>query len=377
MMKPSPKRSMPPLTITLGPNLSMSQPCRGPSRPLSARDRANAPDSTERLQPNCVCSKWEVRGEAVDHQRSHQHLKREAPAYDPPAVEYARLLAPPYLYAGRDGVHPRPVSTISCSFYHNRERRFGPLSRRPVDSLDSDTGQAYNTERCRATHKRPGEWRSPRMEIAPGVHRLENVNGSNAVLLADEQMAVVDTGISGNGEAIVEGDQEAGPEPLGPPLDHRHALPLRPLRQRRRAARAHRSEYRRTQRGDSRGPGRLAAAPKGRRRRTAAIVVSVGAAADRRRRRRAAQAGGADHLPRHARTRDAGARRRCALHGRPQDTPRAGAHTRQHLPDSDLTQRALPGRLRHQQHRPAQPAAHVGPVEAQGARRITPHAAGA
>ena len=47
---------MPPLTITLGPNLSMSQPCRGPSSPLSARERANAPDSTERLQPNCVCS---------------------------------------------------------------------------------------------------------------------------------------------------------------------------------------------------------------------------------------------------------------------------------------------------------------------------------
>lgn len=41
------------------------------------------------------------------------------------------------------------------------------------------------------------------MEIAPGVHRVEGVNGSNAVLLADEQMAVVDTGIAGNGDAVV------------------------------------------------------------------------------------------------------------------------------------------------------------------------------
>ena len=41
------------------------------------------------------------------------------------------------------------------------------------------------------------------MEIAPGVHRIEGVTGSNAVLLAGEQMAVVDTGIAGNGDAIV------------------------------------------------------------------------------------------------------------------------------------------------------------------------------
>ena len=41
------------------------------------------------------------------------------------------------------------------------------------------------------------------MEIAPGVHRLEGVNGSNVALLVDEQMAVVDTGIPGNGDAIV------------------------------------------------------------------------------------------------------------------------------------------------------------------------------
>jgi glyoxylase-like metal-dependent hydrolase (beta-lactamase superfamily II) len=41
------------------------------------------------------------------------------------------------------------------------------------------------------------------MEIAPGVHRVEGVTGSNAVLLVDEQMALVDTGISGNGDAVV------------------------------------------------------------------------------------------------------------------------------------------------------------------------------
>ena len=41
------------------------------------------------------------------------------------------------------------------------------------------------------------------MEITPGVHRIEEVTGSNSVLLVYEQMAVVDTGIAGNGEAIV------------------------------------------------------------------------------------------------------------------------------------------------------------------------------
>ena len=41
------------------------------------------------------------------------------------------------------------------------------------------------------------------MELTPGVHRIEGINGSNAVLLVDEQMAVVDTGVPGNGDAIV------------------------------------------------------------------------------------------------------------------------------------------------------------------------------
>ena len=51
------------------------------------------------------------------------------------------------------------------------------------------------------------------MEISPGVHRIENVTGSNAVLLVDEQMAVVDTGISGNGEAIVDYIRKIGRSP--------------------------------------------------------------------------------------------------------------------------------------------------------------------
>ena len=51
------------------------------------------------------------------------------------------------------------------------------------------------------------------MEIAPGVHRLEDVTGSNVVLLADERMAVVDTGISGNGESIVSYIRKIGRSP--------------------------------------------------------------------------------------------------------------------------------------------------------------------
>ena len=51
------------------------------------------------------------------------------------------------------------------------------------------------------------------MEIAPGVHSLEDVTGSNVVLLADERMAVVDTGISGNGEAIVSYIRKIGRSP--------------------------------------------------------------------------------------------------------------------------------------------------------------------
>ena len=51
------------------------------------------------------------------------------------------------------------------------------------------------------------------MEVAPGVHRIEGVTGSNAVLLVDDQMAVVDTGVSGNGEAIVAYIKQLGRSP--------------------------------------------------------------------------------------------------------------------------------------------------------------------
>lgn len=51
------------------------------------------------------------------------------------------------------------------------------------------------------------------MEIAPGIHRIEDVTGSNVVLLMDEQMAVVDTGISGNGDAIVSYIKKLGRSP--------------------------------------------------------------------------------------------------------------------------------------------------------------------
>jgi glyoxylase-like metal-dependent hydrolase (beta-lactamase superfamily II) len=51
------------------------------------------------------------------------------------------------------------------------------------------------------------------MEIAPKVYNVENIKGSNVVLLADEQMAVVDTGLSGNGEAIVSYIKKIGRSP--------------------------------------------------------------------------------------------------------------------------------------------------------------------
>ncbi|MBI4498396.1 MAG: MBL fold metallo-hydrolase [Chloroflexi bacterium] len=41
------------------------------------------------------------------------------------------------------------------------------------------------------------------MEVVPKVHRVPNVVGSNAVLLEGEALALVDTGIAGNGDTIV------------------------------------------------------------------------------------------------------------------------------------------------------------------------------
>ena len=51
------------------------------------------------------------------------------------------------------------------------------------------------------------------MEIVPGVHRIEGVRGSNVVLLVDEQMAVVDTGVRDNGETIVKYIKSIGRSP--------------------------------------------------------------------------------------------------------------------------------------------------------------------
>jgi glyoxylase-like metal-dependent hydrolase (beta-lactamase superfamily II) len=51
------------------------------------------------------------------------------------------------------------------------------------------------------------------MEIVPNVHRVEGVRGSNAVLIADEQMAIVDTGIAGNADTIVKYIKSIGRSP--------------------------------------------------------------------------------------------------------------------------------------------------------------------
>ena len=48
------------------------------------------------------------------------------------------------------------------------------------------------------------------MEIAPKIHALEGVRGSNSVLLMGEQMAVVDTGYPGNTDAIMDGIKALG-----------------------------------------------------------------------------------------------------------------------------------------------------------------------
>ena len=51
------------------------------------------------------------------------------------------------------------------------------------------------------------------MEITPGVHRIEGLNGSNVVLLVGNEMAVIDTGISGNGDAITNYIKQIGRTP--------------------------------------------------------------------------------------------------------------------------------------------------------------------
>ena len=134
------------------------------------------------------------------------------------------------------------------------------------------------------------------MEIAPGVHRLENLNGSNVVLIADEQMAVVDTGIAGNGDAIVDQIRKIGRSPSDLRwivVTHFHfdhsgsAAELHELTGARIVA--HSAET-------LAGAGRHAATPQGQRRRVAAKLVPLGAAFCRRR-RRAAKASGPGDLP--------------------------------------------------------------------------------
>src|SRR5262245_24507466 len=55
--------------------------------------------------------------------------------------------------------------------------------------------------------------RSTSMEIVPRVHRIPDVNGSNAVLLEGDELALVDTGIQGNGETIIRYIESLGRKP--------------------------------------------------------------------------------------------------------------------------------------------------------------------
>ena len=51
------------------------------------------------------------------------------------------------------------------------------------------------------------------MEIIPGVHQVDDVTGSNVVLIVDDEMTLVDTGIGGNGEAILTYIRKIGRDP--------------------------------------------------------------------------------------------------------------------------------------------------------------------
>ena len=37
------------------------------------------------------------------------------------------------------------------------------------------------------------------MEIIPGVHQVDDVTGSNVVLIVGDEMTLIDTGVGGNG----------------------------------------------------------------------------------------------------------------------------------------------------------------------------------
>lgn len=51
------------------------------------------------------------------------------------------------------------------------------------------------------------------MEIVPNVHRIDNANGSNVMLLVDDRMAVIDTGVPGNAEVIQSYIRSLGRDP--------------------------------------------------------------------------------------------------------------------------------------------------------------------
>ena len=42
------------------------------------------------------------------------------------------------------------------------------------------------------------------MEILPSVHLIDGVKGSNAYLLADDELVLIDTGLPGNAQRILD-----------------------------------------------------------------------------------------------------------------------------------------------------------------------------
>ena len=51
------------------------------------------------------------------------------------------------------------------------------------------------------------------MDIVPGVHLIEGVRGSNVYLLADDELALIDTGLPGNGQHILDFIRTQGRDP--------------------------------------------------------------------------------------------------------------------------------------------------------------------
>ena len=51
------------------------------------------------------------------------------------------------------------------------------------------------------------------MDIVPGAHLIEGVRGSNVYLLADDELALIDTGLPGNGQHILDFIRTQGRDP--------------------------------------------------------------------------------------------------------------------------------------------------------------------